>query len=129
MASQFDYKRKSLESIIEGLQCFKCKGVPGFTQEQQNRYSCPERNVRIAKSQYLLRISRLLPLLLKVPSTYLSIWDLLDFRIGDVKLDQNECGSISYRSEIAFDQNVVFAFLSKGTCHRPLTMQASVVCK
>ena len=40
MATQFDYKRKSLESIIEGLQCFKCKGVPGFTQEQQNRYSC-----------------------------------------------------------------------------------------
>ena len=47
-----------------------------------------------------------------------------------MKLDKNNCGWNSYRSEIAFDQKVVFAFLSKGTCHRPLTMQASVVlCK
>ena len=47
-----------------------------------------------------------------------------------MKLDQNGYGAISYRLEIARDQKVVFAFLSKGTCHRPLTMQVSVVlCK
>ena len=40
MATHIDYKRKSLENIIESLQCFKCKDVPGFKKEQQNRYSC-----------------------------------------------------------------------------------------
>ena len=44
-------------------------------------------------------------------------------------IKNNEFGAISYRLEIAFDQKVVSVFLSKGTCHRPLTMQASVVCK
>ena len=29
-----------LENTIESLQCFKCKAVPGFTQDQQNRYTC-----------------------------------------------------------------------------------------
>ena len=29
-----------LENAIASLQCSKCKAVPGFTKEQQNRYSC-----------------------------------------------------------------------------------------
>ena len=40
MATQLDYKRKTLDSIIETVQCFKCQAVPGLTNEQQNRYSC-----------------------------------------------------------------------------------------
>ena len=40
MASRFDYKRESLENIVESLQCYKCKAVPGPTEEQKNRYSC-----------------------------------------------------------------------------------------
>jgi len=39
---QFDCKRKMLESVIETLQCFKCQDVPGFKEEQRNRYICVE---------------------------------------------------------------------------------------
>ena len=37
---QFDCKRKMLESVIETLQCFKCQDVPGFKEEERNRYIC-----------------------------------------------------------------------------------------
>mgnify|MGYP001203579950 CR=1 FL=1 len=41
MATKINVKNESiLENIIETLQCFKCKAVPGITQEQQNRYTC-----------------------------------------------------------------------------------------
>ena len=41
MATKISVKNESiLENIIETLQCFKCKAVPGITQEQQNRYTC-----------------------------------------------------------------------------------------
>ena len=49
MASQIDYKRKSLESIIDSLQCFKCKDVPGFKKEQQNRYSCVDESHQLCE--------------------------------------------------------------------------------
>ena len=40
MASRFDSKRELLKNIVESLQCYKCKAVPGPTEEQKNRYSC-----------------------------------------------------------------------------------------
>ena len=40
MASRFDLKRELLKNIVESLQCYKCKAVPGPTEEQKNRYSC-----------------------------------------------------------------------------------------
>ena len=41
MATKVNVKNESiLENTIETLQCFKCKAVPGITQEQQNRYTC-----------------------------------------------------------------------------------------
>ena len=41
MAAKLNVKNETLlENTIESLQCFKCKAVPGFTQEQQNRYTC-----------------------------------------------------------------------------------------
>ena len=41
MATNVNVKNESLlENTIESLQCSKCKAVPGFTNEQQNRYSC-----------------------------------------------------------------------------------------
>ena len=40
MAVHFECKRKSVEAVIESLQCFKCKDVPGFKEEQKNRYNC-----------------------------------------------------------------------------------------
>ena len=49
MASQIDYKRKSLENIIESLQCFSCKDVPGFKKEQQNRYSCMDESHQLCE--------------------------------------------------------------------------------
>ena len=42
MASRFDSKRELLKNIVENLQCFKCKAVPGPTEKQKNRYSCLE---------------------------------------------------------------------------------------
>ena len=39
---QFDCKRKMLESVIETLQCYKCQDVPGFKEEQRNRYICAQ---------------------------------------------------------------------------------------
>ena len=49
MASQIDYKRKSLESIIDSLQCFSCKDVPGFKKEQRNRYSCVDESHQLCE--------------------------------------------------------------------------------
>ena len=49
MAIQIDYKRKLLENIIESLQCFKCKDVPGFKKEQQNRYSCVDESHQLCE--------------------------------------------------------------------------------
>ena len=49
MATQIDYKRKSLESMIESLQCFKCKDVPGFKKYQRNRYSCVEESHQLCE--------------------------------------------------------------------------------
>ena len=49
MATQLDYKRKSLQSIIKSLQCFKCKDVPGFKEEQQNRYSCVDESHQLCE--------------------------------------------------------------------------------
>ena len=40
MASSFEFKRKSLENIIENLLCHKCKAVPGPIEKQKNRYTC-----------------------------------------------------------------------------------------
>ena len=40
MASSFEFKRKSLENIIENLLCYKCKAVPGTVEKQKNRYVC-----------------------------------------------------------------------------------------
>ena len=44
MASRFDLKRELLKNIVESLQCYKCKAVPGPTEEQKNRYSCVNRS-------------------------------------------------------------------------------------
>ena len=40
MTSSFEFKRKSLENIIENLVCYKCKAVPGPVEKQKNRYVC-----------------------------------------------------------------------------------------
>ena len=41
MATKPNVKNETLlENTIDSLQCFKCKVVPGLTQEQQNRYTC-----------------------------------------------------------------------------------------
>ena len=40
MASSFEFKRKSLENIIESLLCYKCKAAPGFFEKEKNRYFC-----------------------------------------------------------------------------------------
>ena len=40
MASSFEFKRKSLENVIESLLCYKCKAVPGPAEKQKNRYVC-----------------------------------------------------------------------------------------
>ena len=40
MASSFEFKRKSLENVIESLLCYKCKAVPGAAEKQKNRYVC-----------------------------------------------------------------------------------------
>ena len=49
MATLFDYKRKSLESVIEILQCFKCNDVPGSKKGQNNRYSCIEKSHQLCE--------------------------------------------------------------------------------
>ena len=40
MALSFEFKRKSLENIIESLLCYKCKAAPGFFEKEKNRYFC-----------------------------------------------------------------------------------------
>ena len=50
MATEFDYKSKLLESIIESLQCFNCKDVPGFMKDQRNRYSCFEKSHQLCEN-------------------------------------------------------------------------------
>ena len=40
MALSFEFKRKSLENIIENLLCYKCKAVSGPDEKQKNRYVC-----------------------------------------------------------------------------------------
>lgn len=51
---QFDCKRKMLESVIETLQCFKCQDVPGFKEEERNRYNCNENSHPLCeKCKYL----------------------------------------------------------------------------
>ena len=39
-SSSFEFKRKSLENIIESLLCYKCKAAPGFFEKEKNRYFC-----------------------------------------------------------------------------------------
>ena len=46
---QFDCKRKMLESVIETLQCYKCQDVPGFKEEQRNRYICVENSHQLCE--------------------------------------------------------------------------------
>ena len=50
MATELDYKRKLLESVIETLQCFNCKDVPGFMKDQRNRYSCFEKSHQLCEN-------------------------------------------------------------------------------
>jgi len=40
MASSFEFKRKSLENVIENLLCHKCKAVPRPIEKQKNQYAC-----------------------------------------------------------------------------------------
>ena len=40
MATQLNLKTESLEKIIESLQCYECKAVPGPNGEQRNRFRC-----------------------------------------------------------------------------------------
>ena len=46
---QFDCKRKMLESVIETLQCYNCQAVPGFKEEQRNRYNCNENSHQLCE--------------------------------------------------------------------------------
>merc|ERR1712218_715902 len=43
MASRFNLK-ESLEKIIENLQCYKCKAVPGPNGDERNRYICVKKS-------------------------------------------------------------------------------------
>ena len=40
MATRFSPKRESLEEIIENLQCYNCKAIPGPNRDERNRYNC-----------------------------------------------------------------------------------------
>ena len=40
MAPQLNLKTESLEKIIESLQCYECKAVPGPNGEHRNRFRC-----------------------------------------------------------------------------------------
>jgi len=51
MATKLKAKYESLlEKIIETMQCFKCRAVPGLAKEQQNRYSCMDKSHQLCEN-------------------------------------------------------------------------------
>ena len=46
-----EFKRKSLENVIESLLCYKCKAVPGPDEKQKNRLFALTTLVRYVKMQ------------------------------------------------------------------------------
>ena len=49
MATRYTFKTEFLENIIESLQCFKCKDVPGFDEKQKNRYNCIDNSHQVCE--------------------------------------------------------------------------------
>ena len=49
MASRFQIKRESLENVIETLQCYNCKSVPGLGEGEKDRFSCFNESHQLCK--------------------------------------------------------------------------------
>ena len=49
MASRFQIKRESLENLIETLQCYNCKSVPGLGEGEKDRFSCFNESHQLCK--------------------------------------------------------------------------------
>ena len=49
MASRFQIRRESLENVIETLQCYNCKSIPGLGEGEKDRFSCFNESHQLCK--------------------------------------------------------------------------------